>query len=81
MAGITLAQAEAQLALYLAAEAAVLANQSYEITTPQGTRRLTRANLDEIQAGIKAWDERAKDLEAQATSGSGSRLRTVVAAR
>ena len=31
MAGITLAQAEAQLALYLAAEEKVLAGQSYEI--------------------------------------------------
>ena len=31
MAGITLAQAEAKLALYLAAEAAVVAKQSYSI--------------------------------------------------
>jgi hypothetical protein len=42
MAGITLAQAEAQLALYLAAEEAVLANQSYEIAG----RKLTRADLE-----------------------------------
>lgn len=73
MAGITLAQAEAQLALYLAAEAAVLAKQSYTING----RSLTKANLGEIQAGIQTWDARCKQLSVQATAGS--RLRTVVA--
>lgn len=58
MAGITQAQAEAQLALYLAAEEAVLANQSYTING----RSLTRANLNEIQAGITAWDRRVQRL-------------------
>lgn len=72
MAGITLAQAEAQLALYLAAEAAVLAKQSYTING----RSLTKANLGEIQAGIKTWDERAKALEA--TAARGGRSRTIV---
>jgi hypothetical protein len=62
MAGITLAQAEAQLALYLAAEAAVLAGQSYRIQTLQGERELRRANLAEIQEGIKTWNERALTL-------------------
>ena len=45
MAGITLAQAEAQLALFLAAEAAVLNNQRYKI----GDRELERADLAEIR--------------------------------
>lgn len=58
MAGISSAQAEAQLAYYLAAETAVLSGQSYEING----RRVTRANLAEIQAGIKIWNERAKSL-------------------
>lgn len=48
MAGITLAQAEAQLNAYLAAETAVLAGQSYEIAG----RSLRRADLDMIQKGI-----------------------------
>jgi len=73
MAGITLAQAEAQLALYLAAEAAVLAKQSYEIAG----RKLTKANLAEIQQGIATWDERAKSLSANAGRGRG---RTMVPA-
>lgn len=73
MAGITLAQAEAQLSLYLAAEAAVLAKQSYSIAG----RSLTYADLGEIQAGIKTWDARCKELTVRATAGS--RLRTVVA--
>ena len=72
MAGITLAQAEAQLALYLAAEAAVLAGQSYEIAG----RRLTRANLGEIQAGITTWDARCRQL-GQRAAGRG-RARTIV---
>jgi hypothetical protein len=72
MAGITLAQAEAQLAMYLEAEAAVLAKQSYTING----RSLTKANLGEIQEGIRMWDQRAKALEA-ATLG---RRRTVIVA-
>jgi hypothetical protein len=72
MAGITLAQAEAQLALYLAAEAAVLAKQSYSI----GGRSLSLANLEEIQKGIKLWNDRATALGSVA-EGRG-RLRTIV---
>lgn len=71
-AGITLAQAEAQLALYLAAEEKALAGQSYEIAG----RRLTRANLAEIQTGISTWDARVKQLAARA--GGYGRGRTVV---
>lgn len=72
MAGITLAQAEAQLALYLAAETAVLGGQSYEIAG----RKLTRANLAEIQKGIEIWNTRASDLGNQASGRS--RARTMV---
>lgn len=63
MAGITLAQAQAQLDSYLAAETAVLANQSYEIAG----RKLTRANLEFIQKGIEIWDGRVKNLSNRAT--------------
>lgn len=72
MAGITLEHAEAQLALYLAAEAKVLASQSYEIAG----RKLTRANLKEIQAGIELWNSRVQQL-ANRASGRG-RSRTVI---
>ena len=58
MAGITLIQAESQLSAYLAAESAVLAGQSYELNG----RRVTRANLADIQAGIKIWNARAQSL-------------------
>lgn len=73
MAGITLAQAEAQLALYLAAEAAVLAKQSYSIAG----RSLTYADLAEIQAGIKTWDTRCQQLSTR--DERVGRLRTIVA--
>lgn len=74
MAGITLAQAEAQLALYLAAEEKVLAGQSYEIAG----RRLTRADLAQIQTGITTWDARVKALSNRASGRR--RTRTIIAA-
>ncbi len=52
MAGITQAQAQAQLDAYLAAETAVLSGQHYSIAG----RELTRANLAEIRDGVKYWD-------------------------
>lgn len=72
MAGLTLAQAEARLQLYLDAEAKVLAKQSYAI----GDRNLTLADLAEIQTGIATWDARVKELAVRET-GRG-RARTVV---
>ena len=66
MAGITLQQAETQLAAYLDAETKVLSGQSYQF---QG-RTLTRANLSEIRAGVSSWDKRVKELSAK-SSGRG----------
>jgi hypothetical protein len=59
--GITLEQAQAKLAEYIAAETAVLSNQEYTIDN----RRLKRADLEMIQLGIKAWDGRCKELGAK----------------
>lgn len=72
MAGITLAQAQAQLDAYLAAETAVLAKQSYEIAG----RRLTYADLQQIQLGISTWNARVIQLSNAA--GGRSRARTIV---
>lgn len=72
MAGITLTQAQTQLDAYLAAETAVLTGQSYEIAG----RKLTRADLDSIQQGVKLWNARLVNLSNQATGRS--RARTVV---
>lgn len=74
MAGITLAQAEAQLALYIAAEAAVLAKQSYTIAG----RSLTLANLREIQQGIEIWNGRAVSLGSAVALGGRGRSRVMV---
>ncbi len=72
MAGISLAQAQAQLDAYLAAETAVLNSQSYEIAG----RKLTRADLESIQRGITTWNSRVITLT---NSASGrTRSRTVV---
>lgn len=75
MAGITLAQAEAQLAAYLAAETAALSGQSYRI----GERMLTRADLAEIRAGVDAWNSRVVSLAAAASNAGRARARVVVA--
>lgn len=71
MAGITLAQAEAQLQRYLDAETKVLLGQRVDLDGVS----LTRANLEQIRAGIDAWDARVKALSG-AASGRG-RARTV----
>lgn len=63
MAGITLAQAEAQLATWLAASTAVAAKQSYTI----GSRTLTLANSREIREQIEYWDRKVKQLDRGST--------------
>ncbi len=70
MAGITLAQAEARLDEYLAAESAVLGGQSYQI----GSRQLTRADLKDIRDGIAYWENKVQRLSQ--TSG-GPRVRGI----
>lgn len=75
MAGITLAQAQAQLDAYLAAETSVLAGQSYTIAG----RSLTRADLRSIQAGVALWNQRVTQLSNSAAGRS--RARTVVTGR
>jgi len=65
MAGITLTTAQAQLDAYLAAETAILSGQEYSI----GTRRLKRADLSMVQAGITLWNQRVQDLTARQRRG------------
>lgn len=67
MSGLTQAQAQTQLDLYLAAEAKVLAGQEYEF----GNRRLKRADLGEIREGIKYWNGEVQRL----AGGAGVRVR------
>ena len=74
MAGITLPQAELQLAAYLEAETKVLAGQEYEING----RRLRRADLREIREGIRYWSDHIGVLSARAPGRS--RARTIVPA-
>lgn len=72
MAGLTLATAEQQLTLWVAASTAVASNQSYRI----GDRELVRADAKEIRDSIDYWQRKVKELTAQ---GSGrSRTRYVV---
>ena len=58
MAGITQSIAEAKLSLWLEAEAALAASQSYTIDVEGNTRSLTRANLAEVRQQIEFWESR-----------------------
>jgi len=58
MAGITLEIAEKKLTLYMAAEDRILEGQEVVIDG----RRLTRANLDEVKAGVEIWNSRVQRL-------------------
>ena len=69
MPEITLAQAEAQLSSYLAAETAALSGQSYSIAG----RSLTRANLKDIRDGITYWNSKVNELS---RTNRGPRVRT-----
>jgi len=68
MAGITLSQAETQLALWLEAETSVATGQAYSI----GGRSLTRVNANYIGERIKFWDSMVKRL-----SGGGVNVRNI----
>jgi hypothetical protein len=73
MAGITLAQAEAQLAVWIAADAAVASGQEYEIAG----RRLKRANAAEITGKIEYWNALVQSLSLSADGRSRSRTMRV----
>ena len=65
MAGITLANAEAQLALWLAADAAVATGQEYTIAG----RTLKRADAAEITNKIDYWNGQVQRLSAGGNGG------------
>lgn len=64
MAGITLAQAQAQLDLWIAASSAVAASQSYSIAG----RSLSRVDAGEIREQITYWNSQVERLT-RASSG------------
>lgn len=73
MAGITLDIAQAKLEQYLAAEQKILLGQETDIDGD----RLTLANLEAVQAGIKIWDGRVKELT-PAAEGGGIRMVEII---
>lgn len=62
MPEITLAQAEAQLATWLAADTTVATGQAYSM----GSRSLTRANAREIRENIDFWNRQVQRLSRSA---------------
>ena len=65
MAGITLANAEAQLAAWLAASSAVATGQEYTI----GTRTLRRADAAAITKQIDYWNGQIQRLSSGGNGG------------
>lgn len=72
-AGITLEQAQAQLAVWQAASSKVAAGQSYSIEDGGMRRSLTRADAAEIRKQVEFWDAKVKALT---PLGAGGRRRT-----
>lgn len=70
MAGITLVQAEAKLALWLAAEEALATSQEYAIDVDGSRRMLKRSDLAEVAKRIDYWNGKVQSLTA-AASGRG----------
>ena len=68
MAGYSLAQAQAHLDAWLAADLAVAQGQSYTI----GTRTLTRANVVEVRNNVMHWQRQVQILS---RGGGGMRVR------
>ncbi len=66
MAGITLAQAEAQLALYLQVSEDIV--QSGQSTAILG-RTFQAADLATVNQAIEFWDGKCKQLSANSTGG------------
>ncbi len=77
MAGITLQQAQAQLDAWLAASTAVASNQSYEIDTGNGRRKLTRADAEQVLRMVSYWQDKVSALT-PAVSGGRRRIRFLV---
>jgi hypothetical protein len=70
MAAFTSQELKARLALYVAAEAAILGGQSYQL----GERRLQRADLAEVTAEIRRLASEVSRAESSA-NGARGRLR------
>ena len=71
MAGITAAQAQAQLDIWVAANTAVAAGQEYSYSNGITSRTLKRSDAAEILQQIEFWDSQCKRL----SSGSGTVVR------
>ena len=67
-----LEQAQQRLASYLAAEAKILESQEYTVGQGGTARRNRRADLDQVQAGIKTV--RAEIEQLQAAAGRSRRV-------
>lgn len=79
MAGLALEHAEAQLILWLAADAAVSSNQSYTVDTGGSKRTLTRADAAEVRRNIDYWDGWCRKLSPGVSGRTGIQAMGVVA--
>jgi hypothetical protein len=73
--GITLAEAKAQLAAWMTADAALASGaQSFSMTSGTNARSVTRADAAEIRRNIEFWDGKVRSLK----SGGGIRVFGVI---
>lgn len=74
MSGITKEIAQKHLEVWLEAELTVTNGQSYTLSSTNGGRTLTRANLTEIRNSIIYWEKKVKEAEASLKGKSRSRI-------
>ena len=64
--------AEQHLQVWLDAELALATAQEYTITTPNGSRTLKRANLNEVLGQVKYWQRQVEGLSRSSSRQLGS---------
>lgn len=74
MAAFSVELCRERLELWLAAEAAVATGQEYVI----GTRRLTRADLEQIRGELEYWSGKLAQAEAEAKGGRRNRVYQII---
>lgn len=71
---VTLEVAQQQLDAWLAANLALASAQSYQISTPSGSRSITRADSAEVLRQIEYWQNHVEALSSKARRPRFSRV-------
>lgn len=71
---ISLDIAQKHLEAWLEAELSITTGQSYTMTSANGSRTLTRANLTEVRNSIEYWNKKVEEAKAAQKGKARSRI-------